>query len=134
MDEVVICSVHSNAFTCTSEDMLTCTLSDSGVVRDQSIIPPASSAEYNVHFSDDVNVASLYETENYLTATTFRSISSQCGKLANTILGLESAKKIEDIGELRCFINKYGGGSVSSGEPILDQESERGRTLTKQNK
>ena len=121
VDEVVIGSFHSDEFTCTQVDTLTCASGYSGIVRDQSIIPPASSAEYNVHFADDVNVASLYETENYLTATTFRSISSQCGKLANTILGLESAKKIEDIGELRCFINKYGGGSVLSGEPILYQ-------------
>ena len=68
---MVICSVHSNAFTCTSEDMLTCTLSDSGVVRDQSIIPPASSAEDNVNFVDDDDVPSLDEPGSYLTATTF---------------------------------------------------------------
>ena len=92
---MVICSVHSNAFTCTSEDMLTCTLSDSGVVRDQSIIPPASSAEDNVNFVDDDDVPSLDEPGSYLTATTFLSISSECNELENTISGLGSAKKLK---------------------------------------
>ena len=69
--DVVIGSVHSDAFTCNSDDTITCPLSYSDVVRDQSIIPPASSAEYNVNFVDDVHVASFDEPEHCLKATTF---------------------------------------------------------------
>ena len=75
VDEVVIGSVHSRAFTCTSDDTLTFTLSNSGVVRNQPIVPPESSAEDRVNFADYIDFASFYEPENYLTATTFRYIS-----------------------------------------------------------
>ena len=87
--EVVIGSVSYDELTCTLEDMLTCTSSDRGDVCDQSIVPPASSAEYNVNFADDVAVASFDEPENYLTATTFQFISSVCKELESTISGLE---------------------------------------------
>ena len=56
--------------------MVTCTSNNSVFVYDQSIIPPALNAEYNINFADDVDVASFYEAENYLTSTTFQSISS----------------------------------------------------------
>ena len=76
LDEVVIGSVHYDVFTCTLDNTITCTLSNSGVVHGHSIVPPASSAEENLNFVDDVDVASYDEPENCLTATTFRSISS----------------------------------------------------------
>ena len=69
--EVVIGSVHFDAFTCTLYNKLTCTSINSGLVFDQSIIPPASSVKENVKFADGVNFASFYEPENYLIATTF---------------------------------------------------------------
>ena len=68
---MVIGSVHSNEFTCTLDNILTCNLIDSGAVRDQSIIPPASSAGENVNSADDVDVASFNEPTNYLTDNTF---------------------------------------------------------------
>ena len=98
MDELVIGSFHFNAFFCTSDDILTRTLSNSGVVCDQSILPPAPSVEDRVSFVDDVDVVSFDETENYLTATNFQSISSEHKELASTISGLESAKIMEAIG------------------------------------
>ena len=98
VDEVVTGSVHSNAFTCTLDNKLTCTLSNSGVVFDQSIFSPAPSAEDHVNFVDDVDVVSFDEPENYLTATNFQFISSEHKELARTISGLESAKIIAAIG------------------------------------
>ena len=71
VDEVLIGSVHSDAFTCTLDDTLTCNSVNSGVVCDKSIIPPSSSAEYNVNFANDVDVTSFDEPGNYLTATNF---------------------------------------------------------------
>ena len=69
--EVVIGSVHSGAFTCTLDDMLTCTSGVSGVVCDQPIIPPASSAEENVNFTGEINIESFHEPGIHLTAITF---------------------------------------------------------------
>ena len=91
---MLIGSVHSDAFSFTLDDTLNCTSSDSGVVCDQSIIPPASSTEDNVNFADDDDVASFDESKSYLTDTTFWSISSECKLLASTISGLESAQNI----------------------------------------
>ena len=109
VDEVVIGSVNSDTFTCTLDDTITCNFRDSGVVHDQSIIPPVSNAEDNVNFTDDVNVASFDEPENYITVTTLRSINPECDEFASTFSGLESDKKIETIGELRRFIDEYTG-------------------------
>ena len=50
--------------------MLTCTSSDSGVVCDQPIIPPASSAEENVNFTGEINIESFHEPGSHLTAIT----------------------------------------------------------------
>ena len=105
--ELLIGSVHSNAFNCTSDDALTCTLSNSGVI---------------------------WWTWNYLTANTFWPISSEWEELASTILGLEPAKDIEAIGELCRFIDKYWGISVLYGKPIPDQASKRGRTAKNKRK
>ena len=40
VDDVVICSVHFDTFTCTSDDTCTCTSSNSGVFCDHLIILP----------------------------------------------------------------------------------------------
>ena len=86
---MVIALFCSDAFTCTLDDKLTCISNNSGGVCDQLIIPPASSAEDNINFVDDVDVASFNEPENDITSTNFRSIISECKELANTISGLE---------------------------------------------
>ena len=71
---MVICSVHSNAFTCSSDYPLTCTSRDSVVVRYQSIIPPASSTEDNINFSDDVNLHHLMNLKLVLQLLSFDPI------------------------------------------------------------
>ena len=75
VDEVVIGSISYDAFTCTLDNNLTCASSNSSVFCDQSIITPASSSEYNVHFTDDVDIASFDKPEKFLADNTFRYIS-----------------------------------------------------------
>ena len=57
MDKLVVDSSHSDVFTCTLDDTFNCTMRDSGFVHDQSIVPPTSSSEENVNFTDDVEFA-----------------------------------------------------------------------------
>ena len=71
---MVISSVHSDAFTYTSSNIITCTLINIVDDHDQSTIPHASSDADNVNITGGINVASFDEPENYLTATTFLSI------------------------------------------------------------
>ena len=74
VDEELIGSVHSGSFTVTSGDCLACTSSDSGFVCDQSIIPPASSTEDNINFSDDVNLHHLMNLKLVLQLLSFDPI------------------------------------------------------------
>ena len=86
---MVISLVHYDAFTCTFYDTLTCTSRDSVVVHDQSIITPTSSAEENINFTDDVDVASFNEPGKYLTATNFQPIHPESKQSVRTILVFE---------------------------------------------
>ena len=131
---MVISSVLSDAFACTLYNTLTCTLRYIGVVCDQSIVSPASSAEDNVNFAVNVDVVSFDEPEHYLISTTFHSISSENTELASTIWVLRSAKHIAAVGEFCCFVDNYWGISVLSGELIPYQDSKSGRTTTERKK